>query len=169
MRLLIHFARAYPGRSLLTLLALLLAGLLDGVGLSSLLAMLVSVASYPLWLHWRPVGEWLARQFLDYEPGIHYSQFQMQSGVTGINAIRIYSPAKQAVDQDPKGHFIRRWVPELKDVPTDYLAEPHKMPEPLQMATNCIIGKDYKWQGSRPSTRGHGTFRCRHYRASICH
>jgi ATP-binding cassette subfamily C protein len=44
MRLLLHLARAYPGRSLLTLLSLLLAGLLDGVGLSSLLAMLVSVA-----------------------------------------------------------------------------------------------------------------------------
>jgi deoxyribodipyrimidine photo-lyase len=47
-------------------------------------AMLVSVAAYPLWLHWRPVGEWLATQFLDYEPGIHWSQLQMQSGTTGI-------------------------------------------------------------------------------------
>ena len=52
MRLLLHFARAYPARGLLTLLALLLAGLLDGLGLSSLLTMLVSVsddaASLPL-------------------------------------------------------------------------------------------------------------------------
>ncbi|MBA3057722.1 MAG: deoxyribodipyrimidine photo-lyase [Gammaproteobacteria bacterium] len=39
-------------------------------------AMLVSVAAYPLWLHWQPVGQWLARQFLDYEPGIHWSQMQ---------------------------------------------------------------------------------------------
>ena len=44
MRLLLHLARAYPGRSLLTLLSLLVAGLLDGLGLSSLLTMLVSVA-----------------------------------------------------------------------------------------------------------------------------
>ncbi|WP_240538288.1 FAD-binding domain-containing protein [Rhodoferax sp. PAMC 29310] len=87
-------------------------------------AMLVSFASYHLWLHWRPTGLFLARQFLDYEPGIHWSQMQMQSGTSGINTLRMYSPTKQAKDQDPVGHFIRRWVPELARVPLPYLAEP---------------------------------------------
>ena len=75
-------------------------------------AMLVSFASYHLWLHWRETGQFLARQFLDFEPGIHWSQMQMQSGTTGINTLRIYSPSKQALDQDPSGEFVRRWVPE---------------------------------------------------------
>lgn len=75
-------------------------------------AMLVSFASYHLWLHWREPGLFLARQFLDFEPGIHWSQMQMQSGTTGINTLRIYSPAKQARDHDPEGVFVRRWVPE---------------------------------------------------------
>ncbi len=75
-------------------------------------AMLVSFASYHLWLHWRETGQFLARQFLDFEPGIHWSQMQMQSGTTGINTLRIYSPSKQAIDQDPSGDFVRRWVPE---------------------------------------------------------
>ena len=75
-------------------------------------AMLVSFASYHLWLHWRETGQFLARQFLDFEPGIHWSQMQMQSGTTGINTLRIYSPSKQAIDQDPSGEFVRRWVPE---------------------------------------------------------
>jgi deoxyribodipyrimidine photo-lyase len=75
-------------------------------------AMLVSFASYHLWLHWPKPAAFLARQFTDYEPGIHYAQFQMQSGTTGINTLRIYSPDKQAEDQDPAGEFVRRWVPE---------------------------------------------------------
>jgi len=76
-------------------------------------AMLVSFAAYQLWLHWREPGLFLARQFLDFEPGIHWSQMQMQSGTTGVNTLRIYSPAKQARDHDPQGLFVRRWVPEI--------------------------------------------------------
>jgi deoxyribodipyrimidine photo-lyase len=76
-------------------------------------AMLVSFAAYHLWLHWRETGLFLARQFLDFEPGIHWSQMQMQSGTTGINTLRIYSPAKQARDHDPEGRYVAQWVPEL--------------------------------------------------------
>jgi len=89
-------------------------------------AMLMAVASYHLWLDWRLPGEHLARMFTDYEPGIHWPQVQMQSGTTGINTIRIYNPIKQGFDQDPTGAFIRRWVPELAPVPSDYLHEPWK-------------------------------------------
>jgi len=97
-------------------------------------AMLVSVAAYPLWLHWRPVGEWLATQFLDYEPGIHWSQLQMQSGTTGINITRVYNPIKQAQDHDPRGIFVRRWLPSLKKVPDAWIFEPWKMNTDLEHA-----------------------------------
>ena len=106
-------------------------------------AMLVSFASYQLWLHWRPSALHLARLFLDYEPGIHYAQVQMQSGVTGINTFRIYSPIKQARDQDPSGEFIRRFCPELAHVPEEHLAEPHRMSRELQLRSGCVIGRDY--------------------------
>jgi deoxyribodipyrimidine photo-lyase len=106
-------------------------------------AMLMSFASYHLWLHWRPTAIYLARQFLDFEAGIHYPQSQMQSGVTGINAIRIYSPAKQARDNDPTGAYIRRYVPELSAVPDAYLAEPHLMPPLLAESLGFRIGVDY--------------------------
>lgn len=106
-------------------------------------AMLVSFASYHLWLHWREPALYLARLFLDYEPGIHYSQIQMQSGVTGINAVRIYSPIKQVIDQDPQGVFIRRFLPELNHVPDKHLPEPHKMTPMEQTLFGCQIGTDY--------------------------
>ena len=77
-------------------------------------AMLMSFASYHLWLDWRNSGKILANFFTDYDPGIHWPQVQMQSGTTGINAIRIYNPIKQGIDQDPEGVFIRKWVPELR-------------------------------------------------------
>jgi deoxyribodipyrimidine photo-lyase len=106
-------------------------------------AMLVSFASYQLWLHWRKPALFLARHFLDFEPGIHFSQIQMQAGTTGINTIRIYSPIKQVLDQDPNGQFIRQYLPELANVPSEYLAEPHKMPAELQRNVGCIIGTHY--------------------------
>jgi deoxyribodipyrimidine photo-lyase len=79
-------------------------------------ALLVSFASYALNLDWRGFGPHLARNFLDYEPGIHYNQLQMQGGTTIGSPPRIYNPIKQSIEKDPKGDFIRRWVPELKDI-----------------------------------------------------
>ncbi|WP_435259415.1 FAD-binding domain-containing protein [Thioclava sp. FR2] len=87
-------------------------------------SMVMAVASYHFWLDWRATGAVLARRFTDYEPGIHWPQVQMQSGVTGINTPRIYNPIKQGLDQDPTGAFTRRWVPELATVPDAYLQTP---------------------------------------------
>jgi deoxyribodipyrimidine photo-lyase len=87
-------------------------------------SMLMAVASYHLWLDWRATGAILAARFTDYEPGIHWSQCQMQSGVTGINAIRVYNPIKQGLDQDADGVFTRRWLPELAAVPDIWLQRP---------------------------------------------
>ena len=105
-------------------------------------AMLVSVAAYPLWLDWRPVGQWLATQFLDYEPGIHWSQLQMQSGTTGINTTRVYNPIKQAQDHDPHGVFVRRWLPHMRRVPEAWLFEPWRMPPEVQRHCGLTVGED---------------------------
>ena len=106
-------------------------------------AMLMSFASYHLWLHWRPTAVYLGSQFLDFEAGIHYPQSQMQSGTTGINTLRMYSPTKQVLDHDPGGTFVRRFVPELERVPAEYIAEPHTMPPIVAATLGFRIGIDY--------------------------
>ena len=106
-------------------------------------AMLMSFASYHLWLPWRASGLHLARQFVDYEPGIHWSQCQMQSGSTAINTIRIYNPIKQGQDHDPKGIFIRQWCPELASLPDVYLHEPWRIDPAGAERLGFRLGVDY--------------------------
>ena len=106
-------------------------------------AMLISVACHHLELPWRPCGLVLARRFLDYEPGIHWSQCQMQAGTTGINTIRIYNPIKQGQDHDPQGLFLRRWLPELAAVPLLHLHEPWTLPALTAERLGFRHGVDY--------------------------
>jgi deoxyribodipyrimidine photo-lyase len=93
-------------------------------------AMLVSFAAYDLWIDWRDLRDFLARHFIDYEPGIHISQLQMQSGVTGINTLRMYNPVKQGMDHDPDGSFIHAWVPELRELTGPMVHTPWKAASP---------------------------------------
>ncbi|MFK7780848.1 deoxyribodipyrimidine photo-lyase/cryptochrome family protein [Psychroserpens sp.] len=106
-------------------------------------ALVVSFFTHNLWQPWQECSQHLSRMFLDFEPGIHFPQLQMQAGETGTNMLRIYNPIKNGLEHDPEANFIKKWVPELKNLETPFAHEPYLMTQMEQQLYNFHLGEDY--------------------------
>jgi deoxyribodipyrimidine photo-lyase len=106
-------------------------------------ALVVSFLTHNLWQPWQAASQHLSKMFLDFEPGIHFPQLQMQAGETGTNMLRIYNPIKNSLEHDPDAAFIKKWVPELKDLDIPFAHEPYLMTQMEQQFNDFQLGKDY--------------------------
>jgi deoxyribodipyrimidine photo-lyase len=106
-------------------------------------SMVASFLTHHLWQPWQAGAAFLAKQFLDYEPGIHYPQFQMQAGTMGVNTIRIYNPVKQSTEHDEDGIFIKKYIPELQHVPAEHIHQPWLLTTEAQLMYKVVMGVDY--------------------------
>lgn len=108
-------------------------------------ALVVSFFTHNLWQPWQEATTHLSQMFLDFEPGIHFPQLQMQAGETGINMLRIYNPVKNSLEHDSDAKFIKKWVPELKDLDTPFAHQPYLMTEMEQQFNNFKLGENYPY------------------------
>lgn len=106
-------------------------------------ALVVSFFTHILWQPWQAATTHLSQMFLDFEPGIHFPQLQMQAGETGINNLRIYNPIKNGIDHDQDAIFIKKWVPELSVLPTEFAHQPFLMTPLEQQLYDFQLGKNY--------------------------
>ena len=67
----------------------------------------------------------------------------MQSGITGTNAIRVYNPVKQSIEKDSDALFLKKWLPELAEIPAEMAHTPWTLSPMEQQLYQCQLGHDY--------------------------
>jgi deoxyribodipyrimidine photo-lyase len=105
-------------------------------------AMVASFFGYILKQWWKVGADFMYYHLIDADPAINYAQWQMQCGLVGCHPNRIYNPRKQVRENDPDGEFIREYVPELRDLPTEFLDRPERTPVHLQRECSVRIGDE---------------------------
>jgi deoxyribodipyrimidine photo-lyase len=99
-----------------------------------------------LLLDWRDGQAYFMQMLLDGDTANNNGNWQWIASV-GVDPApvfrRLYNPSSQQVTYDPTGAFVKKYVPELKDVSDKYLAEPWTMPEEEQQKAHCVVGVDY--------------------------
>lgn len=98
-----------------------------------------------LLIDWRWGEKWFMQYLIDGDPAANNGGWQWSAG-TGTDAapyFRVFNPVLQGKKFDPQGDYVRRWVPELANVPLEFIHNPWEMPIAVQRQTGCQIGEHY--------------------------
>ncbi len=104
-----------------------------------------SFACKDLWLDWRDLHDYYKEMFIDADLAsmIGGIQWAYSIGTDAQPYFRVFNPVSQGETHDPDGEYVRKWVPELEDVPDSYIHNPWKMPDYVQEDKDVKIGEDY--------------------------
>lgn len=94
---------------------------------------------------WKDGARWFWDTLVDADLASNTLGWQW-SGGCGADAapyFRIFNPITQGKKFDPDGDYVRKWVPELKDVPRKFIHEPWEAPDAVLERAGCQLGKDY--------------------------
>jgi deoxyribodipyrimidine photo-lyase len=98
-----------------------------------------------LLINWQEGEAWFMQHLVDGDPAANNGGWQWSAGV-GTDAapyFRIFNPILQGVKFDPNGDYVRRWVPELADLPARWIHRPWELPDELQRKMNFHPGITY--------------------------
>ena len=98
-----------------------------------------------LLLDWRWGERYFMQKLVDGDPASNNGGWQWAAS-TGTDAqpyFRVFNPSLQAERFDPKGVYIRKWLPELARVPDEYIHNLAAMPPLMRLQLNCVLGQNY--------------------------
>lgn len=98
-----------------------------------------------LMIHWREGFSWFWDCLVDADLANNAASWQWIAGC-GVDAapyFRIFNPVTQSQKFDKKGNYIKKWVPELNNLPEKYLHAPYDAPENILKEADINLGENY--------------------------
>ncbi|CDW77913.1 cryptochrome 5 [Stylonychia lemnae] len=97
-----------------------------------------------LYQHWEAGRDVFDKYLLDADYALNNANWMWLSCSSFFSQYwKVYSPISFFQKTDKNGDFIRKYVPQLKHYPAEFIYEPHKAPIMVQKRCKCIIGEDY--------------------------
>ncbi|TRY91911.1 hypothetical protein DNTS_029629, partial [Danionella cerebrum] len=97
-----------------------------------------------LWISWEEGMKVFEEHLLDADYSVNAGNWMWLSASAFFHKYtRIFCPVRFGRRTDPQGQYLRKYLPVLKNFPAQYIYEPWKAPEDVQLRAGCIIGKDY--------------------------